>query len=116
MVNQLFPFGVVTTWEVCQRYLPHAILCANYIEKWNIVSLEAAHLLYNIASYLDDRAQYQEAEPLYDCALAIRERVLGPDHPGTIKTLENYANLLRKVNRDQEASTLEVQIEVRKSK
>ena len=112
----LFPFGEVATWEVCQRYLPHAILCADSIEQWGIVSLEAANLLHNAASYLDDRAQYPQAEPLFQRALAIYERVLGPEHPDTIQTLENYTDLLRKEKRDKEAKTHEAQIEARKAK
>ena len=35
-----------------------------------------------------------EAEPLYRRALAIRERVFGPDHPEVSTSLNNLANLL----------------------
>ena len=93
VVNHLFPFGTADTWHLCQRYLPHAILCPNYIERWEMASPESARLLHNTASYLDDRAQYREAEPLYQRAVAIYERLLGPDHLGTAKCLNDLAVL-----------------------
>ncbi len=94
-VDQLFPFGEFATWEVCQRYLPHAMLCAESIEHWTISSETAAHLLYNVASYLDDRAQYPEAEPLYQRALAIREQVLGPEHPDAARPSTTWRSSIR---------------------
>src|SRR5260370_324592 len=57
--------------------------------------------------YLYERGQYTEAEPLYERALAIREKALGPEHPDVATTLENYASLLRKMDRSQEAEPLE---------
>ena len=39
--------------------------------------------------------QYDEAEPLYVRALAISEKVLGPDHPDSINVRKNYADLVR---------------------
>ncbi|MDE3052029.1 MAG: tetratricopeptide repeat protein, partial [Nitrospirota bacterium] len=49
----------------------------------------------------------EKAEPLYRRALAIRERALGPSHPEVAKTLEDLANVLRKVGRADEAVSLE---------
>ena len=48
-----------------------------------------------------------EAEPLYQRALAIREKALGPEHPEVATVLENYAPLLRKIGKDAEVAELE---------
>ena len=48
-----------------------------------------------------------EAEPLYQRALAIREKALGPEHPDVATSLENYADLLRKTGRVSEATKME---------
>ena len=45
--------------------------------------VEAALLLNQAGYYLRQRARYQEAEPLWRRALAIRESALGTDHPDT---------------------------------
>ncbi|MCS6880196.1 MAG: tetratricopeptide repeat protein [Oscillochloridaceae bacterium] len=52
------------------------------------------------ASFTPDPAQrsagnYAAARPLYERALAIRERALGPDHPDTAQSLHNLAELFR---------------------
>ncbi|MFN7999621.1 MAG: tetratricopeptide repeat protein [Acidobacteriota bacterium] len=51
-----------------------------------------------------------EAEPLLRRAAAIFERSLGANHPNALIALENYADLLRKLNRNAEAEKLEVKI------
>jgi tetratricopeptide (TPR) repeat protein len=42
--------------------------------------------LHNLASLYWAQGRYREAEPLFQRALAIRERVLGPDHPDIFVT------------------------------
>ena len=105
-VAQLFPFGEVAPWPTCQRYLPHAMSCAEAIEHWPLFSQEAAILLTNIASYLDDRAQYPVAELLYQRALAISERVLGPEHAEVARILNNLAILYRNQRKYEQAELL----------
>ena len=53
------------------------------------------------------QGKYAEAEPLYKRSLAILEKALGPDHPHIAKSLENYAALLRKTGRGNEALAME---------
>ncbi len=59
-----------------------------------------------LGSALQDAARYAEAEPLYQRALAIREKALGPEHPETATALVKYA-LVRKLNRKNKAAKLE---------
>ena len=47
------------------------------------------------------------AEPLDQRALAILETTLGPEHPDFVNSLENYATLLRKTGRGDEAAKME---------
>jgi tetratricopeptide (TPR) repeat protein len=51
--------------------------------------------------------QIEEAEPLYQRALAIWEKALGPDHPDVATALENYAVLLRKMGGVAKAGRME---------
>ena len=61
----------------------------------------------NLANLYRDRGRYAEAEPFYKRALAIKEKALGPAHPHVATSLENYAALLHKTGRDDEAVKLE---------
>jgi nephrocystin-3 len=50
--------------------------------------------LNNLALLLQDKADYDAAEPLYRRALAIAEKAQGPEHPDTGRSLSNLASLL----------------------
>ena len=65
----------------CQQYLPHAQVCADLIDTWEFTFPEAGSLLNKLGFYLDYRAQYAEAEPRHERAIAIDEKTLGPEHP-----------------------------------
>ena len=66
-----------------------------------------ARCLTNLAELYRAQGRYAEAEPLYQRALAIREKTLGPEHPNVATCLENYAFLLREMGRSEEAVPLE---------
>ena len=51
--------------------------------------------------------KYAEAKPLYERSLAMDEKILGPEHPALAESLKNYAELLRKMGRDDEAAKME---------
>ena len=53
-----------------------------------------AHSVNNLASLLDEKGDYDAAEPLYRRALEARERVLGREHPETLTSVNNLAELL----------------------
>ena len=56
----------------------------------------AADLLDRLASYRHGAlAAYAQARPLFERALAIREKALGPEHPDTATSLNNLAFLLK---------------------
>src|SRR6266702_5129357 len=94
-VNRAFPDVELQTWEVCQRCLPHVQMCASYIEEYILAFPEAARLFNEAASYLVAHARYQQAEQLLLKALAIRQRLLGGEHPDVAQTLYNLASLYR---------------------
>jgi Flp pilus assembly protein TadD len=48
-------------------------------------------VLNNLAESYRVRGKYQAAEPLFERALAIREKALGPDHPNTKTAKANLA-------------------------
>ncbi|HMK78956.1 MAG TPA: tetratricopeptide repeat protein [Xanthobacteraceae bacterium] len=57
---------------------------------------DAAHLLDRAGAYRESAlAAYAQARPLLERALAIREKVLGPENPDTAASLNNLAYLLQ---------------------
>ncbi|MFM7219328.1 MAG: tetratricopeptide repeat protein [Nodosilinea sp.] len=65
-----------------------------------------AQALNNLAVLYTDMGRYVEAEPLYQKALAIREKVLGPDHPDTADSLNYLANFYASQGRYSQAEPL----------
>jgi tetratricopeptide (TPR) repeat protein len=84
----------IAQWDACGRWLPHALVCAQWIQEpeW-IPSKENADLLYHAGNYLCKRAQYSEAEPLHVHALSLRENILGSEHPDVATSLNALAML-----------------------
>ena len=66
---------------------------------------EATHLNKR-AIELDNTGRHSEAEPLYQESLAMREEVLGPDHPDVAVSLNNLAFLYGEQGRYSEAEPL----------
>ena len=99
-----------------QRPIRARRFCAELIDKWGLEFTEAARLLNDCGIYLHHRARYAEAEPLYQRALAILEKALGPEHPHLATGLENYAVLLRAIGRQEEAATMEARAQVIRTK
>jgi tetratricopeptide (TPR) repeat protein len=63
--------------------------------------------LNNLAVLYRDQGRYAQAEPLFQRALAIWEKALGPEHPNVATALENYARLFREMKRGAAARELE---------
>ena len=106
-VNRTFPEVVeLGTWEECERYLPHVLICASYIEEYELAFPEAARLLNAAATYLIIHAQYKQAELLLKRALSIRQHIFEPDHFDTARTLNDLGVLYLTQSKFQQAEPL----------
>ncbi len=106
-VNKTFPNpGHFANWPQCERLLPHAQACADLINQFDLEFAESALLLNQAGYYLCQRARFTEAEPLYLHALAINEKIHGPDHPYVAIRLDNLANLYAAQGKYAEAEPL----------
>ncbi|HLI05308.1 MAG TPA: tetratricopeptide repeat protein [Ktedonobacteraceae bacterium] len=92
-VNRAFPEVDYTTWQQCQRCLPHARMCQQLIAQWQIHTPQAAQLLHKAGAYLRDREQYEEAASLLRQALAMREQLFGTIHPDVAQSAHQLASL-----------------------
>jgi tetratricopeptide (TPR) repeat protein len=106
LVNQAFPDVEFTSWPQCERCLPHALLCAEWVKQGQIVTPEAMRLLDQLGYYLTVRGHYSEAEPFLRQALSLREQQLGPEHPDTATSLYHLALLYYEQGKDIEAEPL----------
>jgi len=85
----------VRSWPECSRLLPHSYAVVEHIERLKIESVDLGALLNRMGFYLDGRANYRSAEPLYRRALQIWEKRLGAEHTRVATALNNLAESLR---------------------
>lgn len=62
--------------------------------------------LYSLATYYEDRKEYDKAAVQYERALKLKEAASGPNHPDVAAILQRYARLLQTANRPSEAANL----------
>src|SRR5271157_3633120 len=79
-VNAAFPKIEFAVWDKCERLVPSAQVCAALVDEYRLSLPEAARLVNEAGVYLDGRARYAEAEPLFRKSLAISEDSYGHDH------------------------------------
>jgi tetratricopeptide (TPR) repeat protein len=83
------------SWPRCALLTPHLLSISETEMGEAAVNLQRADLLERAASYFHGRAAYSGAGPLYNHALAIREKTLGPEHPDTATSLNKLGMLFQ---------------------
>jgi len=105
-VNDAFPRPEFANWAQCERLVSQALACASPVEAYEFEFKEAAGLLNEAGYYLRQRARFSDVGPLYQRALAIWEKALGPQHPNVATGLSNLATLYRLQGKYAEAEPL----------
>ncbi len=106
LVNQAFPDIEFTRWQQCERCLPHALICAQWVKQAQIGTPAAMRLLDQLGYYLTVRGHYSEAEPFAKLALSLREQQLGETHLDTAISLYHLALLYRLAGKYTDAEPL----------
>jgi tetratricopeptide (TPR) repeat protein len=104
-LDAIFPDVIYEAGEQRRRLLPHVLACAATVTSER-QSLELASLFHKAANYSRERAQYEQAEPLYRQASLVREHLLGPQHPSVAYPLNNLAEIYREQGKYAEAELL----------
>jgi tetratricopeptide (TPR) repeat protein len=94
LMDSVFQLAEFKNCLICERLLSCAQSSAALIEEWKLESEEAGRLLNKMGYYLDNtKGDYEQAKPLYERSLAIREKVFGKEHPSVATSLNNLALL-----------------------
>jgi tetratricopeptide (TPR) repeat protein len=94
------------SWSAVQARLPHALAAARAAATHAPTIATTSHVLDRAATYLEIRGAYAEAAPLFEQAVAIDEKTLGPEHPDLATRLNNLALLYQDTGRLAEAEPL----------
>src|SRR5262249_47066835 len=88
-------FNNPASWPRCATLTPHLVTICESETADAADSAEHARLLGRAGGKLYGKAAYSAARPLYERALAIYEKALGPEHPDAATSLNNLALVLR---------------------
>jgi len=105
-LSRVFPEVEFANWQLCGRLVQHAQSVASLIDEYSFDFPEASRLLIQAGMYLYERAQYTEAEPLYQRAITIKEKTMGREHPSAAATLNNLAELYRAQGRYEDSEPI----------
>jgi tetratricopeptide (TPR) repeat protein len=82
-----------TSWPRCAPLTPHLVSICEIDMADTVANANCAKLLHSTGNYFYGRAAYSRARPLFERALAISEKVLGPEHPETARNLNSLAGI-----------------------
>jgi tetratricopeptide (TPR) repeat protein len=96
LLAEEWPFDLhdMTTWASCGELLPHLQAACEQANVYGIETNNLAFLNNEIGFYLQHYGNLIAARPYYERALAIWEKVLGPEHPDKALSLNNLGYLL----------------------
>ncbi|MCB0258175.1 MAG: tetratricopeptide repeat protein, partial [Calditrichaeota bacterium] len=109
LVADVFPSEApeeVTQWPRCQSWLSHADATISHAEHHHIRTVQMSYLCNQMGLYLQSRAAYPKAEPLFRRALALNETLLGTEDLYVAANLNNLAELLTDQGKYGEAEPL----------
>ena len=109
IMEKLFPIVKVETWNLCKRYLPHALKVATLREA-DTLDLQFPELLLRIGMYHDQQGLFQRAEQFHLRALHLWKSTLGESHLHTVRAMHELALTQFSQGHYDKAEPLQVQV------
>ncbi|KAJ5600860.1 hypothetical protein N7450_001927 [Penicillium hetheringtonii] len=107
IMAQIFPDGQYESWTECKRLLPHA---KEVVKSKSSDSKEdrlyTATISFNCGWFLMLRGEYREAHTSQEYALKTREELLGFEHPETLTSASNFANVFHRQGQYKKAEEI----------
>jgi tetratricopeptide (TPR) repeat protein len=105
-VAEVFPFPKHENRAIWTIYLPHAQSVLSFQEYSSDFEESQRVLLFNVAECFRISGKYKEAEQMYQQALELIGKVLGPEHPSTLNSMNNLALVLDSQGKHEEAEQM----------
>jgi tetratricopeptide (TPR) repeat protein len=103
-LEELVPWGGHEGKEVWAPYLPHAVHATGHED--TVKSIAIAPLLHRVGRCQKSLGQYAAAEVSHRQASLLRKEALGPEHPDTLTSMSNLAQVLNRQGKYEEAEAM----------
>jgi tetratricopeptide (TPR) repeat protein len=109
-LEDAFPSGHFESWEKCRALFPHAMMALQTKLFDEEAIVRQASLLLHSGLYASQTGAYMEAQKMTEKSLRDRQRVLGDEHPDTIRSKANLASTYSDQGRWDEAEKLQSEV------
>ena len=109
VIDRVFPsetYQQSVRWPDCAALLSHGRCAVRHALEHQTAHAEAADLLASLGSYLQSRAFFTKAEPIFTQALDLFEKQVGPKHPHVGAVVHHLAALHQDQGRYETAEAL----------
>ena len=93
-------------WTECDQYVAHMQALQRHAERYRVENTQLLDTSFWVASYLHACGRYEEAETMHRRAFKGKEKVLGPEHPDTLASVNNLGSVLESQGKYEEAEAL----------
>ncbi|MGH4009661.1 MAG: FxSxx-COOH system tetratricopeptide repeat protein [Pseudonocardiaceae bacterium] len=100
------PWDNTSTWSAWRQLLPHVLVATDPLRVLDMTEEDVAWLLDRAATYLQIRGEPGPARPLFERAWDLRRSRRGDNHPDTLESANNLANVLRELGHYEQARQL----------
>ncbi len=105
-VARVFPFPTHENRDVWTVYLPHTKYVLSFQEYPGDYEESLRSLLGDVAECFSITGKYTESERIYRQTVELTEKMLGVDHPSTLGSMNNLADVLQEQGKYAEAETM----------
>jgi Tfp pilus assembly protein PilF len=106
VLAKVFLSGNYETWADCQVLLPHSKeVLSHMVDKQDDMQ-DQAKIAHNTGWYLYLQGEYVAAEKCSQMAVEAYEKVLGPEHPDTLTSVNNLGIVLSGQGKYEEAEAM----------
>ena len=106
MLSESYPTGAYETWATCSTLEPHAVALLQQTQLSDLTALSRALLQHRRCIYNHSLGRFSVAEGLARQASEDRTRLLGPEHPDTLTSMDILASTYWKQGKHQQAEEL----------
>ena len=113
ILSSRFPKGSYENWAVCQPLFPHVLSAMKHNEEQPFpeeIMLQWASVLNNASEYARKIGTMRDSEKMASQSMDTRNKILGPEHPETLRSMNNLASTYWNQGRYEEAEKLNVQV------
>jgi hypothetical protein len=93
-LDAAYPWPEFENWELCERLQPNARVASELTRTYKLESAESGRLFNEAGYFAWERGDYASAKLLIELALEIIESVRGSEHPNTLSSRNNLAEIL----------------------